>query len=170
MDRASAAAGAATLDLSDDFFALRLRRRHLRQLMPESIKPSALLTSNNRVMNAVVDAALRTEGEVAELTAMLAQWYADHAAIRRLWAIEGTTALEVLVALEPNFDANDMLPVWRANRRFWTRELCLLAGREVQLRLVVLDDFGEFYVNPDAVTIAELSWRVSWYRETLFST
>jgi hypothetical protein len=92
----------------------------------------------------------------------LKKWYANHDTVRRLWAIERSSALEILVALEPTSDGDDTLPIWLANRRNWSDDLRQLAQREVQLRLVVLDDLGEFSVSPDAVTIAELSWRASW--------
>jgi hypothetical protein len=92
----------------------------------------------------------------------LKSWYANHDTVRRLWAIEGPAALEVLVALEPTSDGDDTLPVWLANRRNWASDLREIAQRDVQLRLVVLDDLGEFDVRPGAVTIAELGWRASW--------
>lgn len=114
-------------------------------------------------MNAIVDAASTTTPDVTAV-ATLTKWYADHPSIRRLWAIEGPTALEILIALEPAYDSDETLPIWLANRRVWAKDLQRLVAREVQLRLVVLDDIGEFDVNPDAVLIAELSWRVFWER------
>jgi hypothetical protein len=113
-------------------------------------------------MNAAADAVSNAERGVAEIAAALAKWYADHAPIRRLWALEGSSGLEVLVALEPTSDGDDTLPIWFSNRRHWTNDLRQLLQRDVQLRMVVLDDFGEFDVDPDAVMITQLSWRVSW--------
>jgi hypothetical protein len=106
-------------------------------------------------MNAVID-------DIAQIAASLAQWYADHSSIRRLWAIEHPAALKVLVALEPTFDGDDALPVWLANNRNWTNDLRLRLRREVQLQLVVPGAFGESHVDADAVTIAEAGWRDSW--------
>lgn len=133
-----------------------------------SVKQHAGATSNNRNMNAVIDAASTAEREVAEIAAALARWYAAHAPIRRLWAIEGPVALKVLVALEPTSDGDDTLPVWLASNRAWANDLRLLARREVQLQLVELGAFAESYVNPDAVTIAEVSWRDAWQPNDLF--
>lgn len=113
-------------------------------------------------MNAVAEADPTAEPEVAEIATALARWYADHAPIRRLWAIEDPLALKILLALEPTSDGDDTLPVWLANNRDWANDLRLRLQREVQLQLVVSSAFGEFYVNADAVTIAEVSWRDSW--------
>jgi hypothetical protein len=113
-------------------------------------------------MNTAVNTVTSDENVVTEIGPSLARWYAAHASIRRLWAIEGPVALEILVALEPTSDGNESLPIWLANRRRWATDLQLLIRREIQLRLVVPDDRGEFYVNPDAVTVAELSWRECW--------
>ena len=113
-------------------------------------------------MNAVAEAVSTAEPEVAEIATALARWYADHSPIRRLWAVEDSVALKVLVALEPTSDGDDTLPVWLANNGGWANDLRLRLQREVQLQLVVSGASGESYVNPDAVTIAEVSWRDSW--------
>lgn len=113
-------------------------------------------------MNAIVGTASTAKRDVTEIVAALAKWYAEHSPIRRLWAIEDPVALKVLVALEPTFDGDDTLPVWLANNRAWANDLRLLVQREVQLRLVIPGAFGKPYVNPDTVTIAEVSWRDSW--------
>jgi hypothetical protein len=96
------------------------------------------------------------------MRAALARWYADHAAIRRLWAIDDPLALIVFVALEPTSDGDDTLPLWFAHQSNWRRDLQLLTRRQVQLKLIVPGAFAEPCVSPDAVTVAELSWRDSW--------
>jgi hypothetical protein len=111
-------------------------------------------------MNAVADATVQRE--VSKLAAALARWYADHASIRHLWAMESSVGIEILLVLEPTSDGDETLPIWLANRGDWATDLRLLTQREVQLRLAVLDDFGDSYVNHDAITIAQFSWRVSW--------
>ncbi len=116
-------------------------------------------TANNHPMNNATSTATESEPDVATA---LAKWYGARASIRQLWAIDRSAALEVLVALEPTPDGGDTLPIWFANKRYWTCELQELARRDVQLKLVVLDDFGEFYTDPDANVIAEMKWRVSW--------
>jgi hypothetical protein len=113
-------------------------------------------------MNAVAEAVSLAEPKVAGIAAALARWYADHASIRRAWAIEDVLALKILVTLEPTFDGDDTLPVWLANNRDWANDLRLRMQREVQLQLVVSDGFGESSVNAHAVAIAEVSWRDSW--------
>jgi hypothetical protein len=118
--------------------------------------------SNNRTMNAVIDIAPTAEGEVAGIADALAKWYAACPSVRRLWAIDDPIALNVFLALEPTSDGDDAFPVWLANSRVWANDLELLAGRRVQLRLLVSSSLEESYLNPDAVTIAEVSWRETW--------
>jgi hypothetical protein len=113
-------------------------------------------------MNAVAEAVSAAKPEVAQIATALARWYADHSPIRRLWAVEDSVALKVLVALEPTSDGDDTLPVWLANNRDWANDLRLRLQREVQLQLIVSSAFGDSYVNAHAVTIAEVSWRDSW--------
>jgi hypothetical protein len=125
------------------------------QLARGSVKKCAAATRSIRTMNAVVAAG-------SEIAAALTRWYADHASIRRLWAIDAAPALTILVALEPTSDGDDTLPVWLANYRSWASDLRLLVQRDVQLQLVVPGTFGEALVDPDAVTIAEVSWRDAW--------
>jgi hypothetical protein len=93
------------------------------------------------------------------MNAALERWYADHASIRRLWAIEDPLALVVFVALEPTSDGDDTFPVWFAHQSHWRDDLEQLTRREVQLKLIVSGAFGEPDVNPGAVTIG---WRDSW--------
>jgi hypothetical protein len=112
-------------------------------------------------MKAVAATAETAQREIEEIASAIAHWYADQCSIRRLWAIEDPTALKILVALEPTADGGDTLPIWLANKRTWADDLRILAGREVQLELLVSDTLVEPYVNDDAI-IAELSWRDSW--------
>jgi hypothetical protein len=97
-----------------------------------------------------------------ELPAMLARWYAAHASIRRLWAIEDQDALMVFVTLEPTSDGADAFPVWLANSHDWADDLKARTHREVELKLIASDMFEEFRINPRSDMIAELSWRDSW--------
>lgn len=92
----------------------------------------------------------------------LARWYAAHASIRRLWAVEAPDALIVFVSLEPTSDGNDPLPLWLAKSQDWANDLTARASREVQLKLIASGVFEESDVDPDASLVAELSWRDSW--------
>jgi hypothetical protein len=132
------------------------------QLTRRSVKQPTIASSNNGAMNAVSDGALAAEPAVTEIAAALTRWYADHSAIRRVWAIEDSVALKVLIALEPTSDGDDVLPVWLANSGLWRSDLRLRLQREVQLQLVLSASFDESDVNPDAAPIAEVSWRDSW--------
>jgi hypothetical protein len=96
------------------------------------------------------------------VTTALARWYADNSSIRRLWAIDDSPALVVLVALEPSSDGDDALPVWLANQDEWTRDLSEVTEREVQLKLLASGTLTASDIDADAETIAELSWRDSW--------
>lgn len=130
------------------------------QLLRGSVKQHALVAANNRAMNAVVAEAHTASGQAADTAAALTKWYADHSAIRRLWAIEDHVELKVVVTLEPTADGDDALPVWLANNRHWQGDLRLCLRREV--RLLFAGTFGESYVDLDAVTIAQIGWRDSW--------
>jgi hypothetical protein len=92
------------------------------------------------------------------IPAALERWYADHSAIRRLWAIEDSSALLVYVVLEPSSDGDDSLPVWLANQQGWTDDLRQVTNREVQLQLIASGGPDEPYEE----TIAELRWRDLW--------
>lgn len=109
-------------------------------------------------MNNIAAAAETASGIAASLNS----WYTDHAQVRGLWATAGSNVLDIRVALEPTSDGDDTLPIWLANRGHWASELQQLTCCEIQLRLVVLDELGEFDVDPDTATIAELKWRASW--------
>src|SRR5687768_14188669 len=96
------------------------------------------------------------------VTTALARWYADHASIRRLWAVEGSSELVVFVALEPSSDGDDSLPVWLANQHGWAQGLRQVTNREVALELIVSGELGQPDIAADAAIVAELSWRDSW--------
>jgi hypothetical protein len=113
-------------------------------------------------MNLAINRFPTDEQEVADVTTALAQWYAAHASIRRLWAIEDPAALIVLVSLEPTSDGDDPLPVWLAKNRDWTSDLRRVTQREVQLKLIVAGGFDEPHLIADAALIAEVNWRESW--------
>ena len=110
----------------------------------------------------LVNRSSPAEQEVTQIQAALAKWYAAHASIRRLWAIEDPVALNVFVTLEPTSDGDDALPVWLARKHDWTQDLKSLANREVQLSLIVSGVLEEPDVDTGAAMIAELSWRDSW--------
>lgn len=98
----------------------------------------------------------------SDVTTALARWYADHASIRRLWAVEDSTALVVFVALEPSSDGDDSLPIWLANQHGWAQDLRRVTQRDVHLQLIVSGVLDEPDIDADTVMIAELSWRDSW--------
>jgi hypothetical protein len=97
-------------------------------------------------------------GDRSDVTSALASWYASHASIRRLWAIEDSLALVVYVALEPSSDGDDALPVWLANQHGWTNDLKLATRRDVQLQLMASGTLEA----PGGTAIAQLGWRDSW--------
>lgn len=92
------------------------------------------------------------------IPAALERWYADHSSIRRLWAVEDSSALLVYITLEPSSDGDDALPVWLANQHDWANDLKHVTHRDVQLKLIASGTLDETY----EATIAELSWRDFW--------
>ena len=113
------------------------------------------------IMNLSPNRFLANEREFTEIPATLSRWYAAHASIRRLWALEDRDELIVFVTLEPSLDGDDTLPLWLTNSREWANDLRTRTNRNVQLKLVVSGAFVKSYVNAGAAMIAERSWRDS---------
>ena len=90
---------------------------------------------------------------------VLARWYAAHPAVRRLWAIEESQGMRIIVMLEPTHDGDDILPAWLANGREWTHELRLRIDGPLQLEVVHEPFLPDFAAGVDGVLVAELSWR-----------
>lgn len=80
-----------------------------------------------------VPAAANTTAE----SLALSFWYDSHPAIRRLWGIRVAQGLRVIVTIDPTVDDDDVLPVWLANTKAWSRELHLRTGHLVQLELIM---------------------------------
>jgi len=92
---------------------------------------------------------------------VLAKWYAAHSAFRRLWAIQESQRMRVIVMLEPTHDGDDIHPAWVANGHGWVRELELRMDRPVQLEVVDEPFAAEFAAGIDGVLVADLFWRDS---------
>jgi hypothetical protein len=93
------------------------------------------------------------------LDAVLAEWYAAHSAVRRLWAIKESQQMRVVIRLEPTNDGDDIYPAWLAKGHEWARELQLLMAAPVQLEVVDEPLLAEFAAGIDGVLVAELFWR-----------
>jgi hypothetical protein len=106
-----------------------------------------------------LDVPLKSVQEVNGAGAVLAAWYASHPVVRRLWAIDGSEALRVVLTLEPTVDGDDTQPTWLANSWSWARELRVQFPRDVHLELIA--DPSNFDPSPDGKTalITEIYWR-----------
>ncbi|MDY6944989.1 MAG: hypothetical protein SXG53_04655 [Pseudomonadota bacterium] len=100
--------------------------------------------------------------EAADISTVLARWYAAHSSVRNLWAIDDPDALSVFVRLEPTSDGDETLPVWLAMNDDWTADLKACTRRNVQLQLIVTDALPESCVETGSAMVAELSWRDPW--------
>ncbi len=89
----------------------------------------------------------------------LADWYDAHPDVRRLWAIRGALALNVVITLEPTVDDSDTSPPWLACGRRWTSELQSLTNSTVSLELLEEPLASEFDIEFEGEIIAALSWR-----------
>lgn len=49
---------------------------------------------------------------VSELTAALGKWHDAHPAVHRMWALEHSGAIHVVITLEPTPDGDDAMPAW----------------------------------------------------------
>jgi len=110
-------------------------------------------------MKLSLDAAVISPIHVTAEGEALADWYDAHPAVRRLWAVRGALALNVIVTLEPTVDNDDTWPAWFACSRGWAHEIQLLTGRTVSLELLEEPSVDEFDVEFDGEIVAALSWR-----------
>lgn len=134
-----------------------------RRIVLESHQSTHALTRHHRpIMNAAIDRAPSSEQELAQLSLTLAKWYAARSSIRRLWAIDESATLLVLVSLEPTSDGDDPLPVWFAHEREWATDLRARLNRDVRLQLLASGASAPSHVSGAAAIIAELSWRDPW--------
>lgn len=90
---------------------------------------------------------------------MLAQWYAAHPAVRRLWAIQESQGIRVIVMLEPTHDGDDVYPAWLAKGQEWAHELRLRMDGTVQLEVIDEPFLADLAAGIDGVLVAELFWR-----------
>jgi hypothetical protein len=90
---------------------------------------------------------------------VLAKWYAARPAVRRLWAINESRRIRVIVTLEPTQDGDDIYPAWLANGHEWAHELQTRLGEPVQLEVVDEALPGAFAAGVGGVLVAELFWR-----------
>jgi len=67
-------------------------------------------------MKLSLDPSFNAERSGTPASIALTDWYASRSAVRRLWAIEDSQIIRVIVTLEPTHDGNDTHPVWIANR------------------------------------------------------
>lgn len=90
---------------------------------------------------------------------VLGRWYARHSTIRFLQAVRQPNGIQVTVALEPSFDADDIYPVWISNGLAWAEELQHELGETVMLG--VLDEHRAVPEAPGGadIVVAELFWR-----------
>jgi len=98
--------------------------------------------------------------QVSAAAAVLVKWYAAHSIVRRLWAIEGSGAIRVVVALEPTPDGDDTQPAWLANSWTWAQELRHRLQRHVHLELIN-EPSARVAASCDSASalITEISWR-----------
>ena len=92
---------------------------------------------------------------------VLSKWYAAHPALRRLWAIQESQRLRVIVTLEPTHDGDDIYPAWLANGHAWAHDLQTRMDGPVELEVIDTALLAEFVAGVDGVLVAELFWRDS---------
>lgn len=71
------------------------------------------------------------ESALANIPQILARWYATNPSVRRLWAIQDTESITVVLSLEPTSDGDDTLPIWFARNVEWRNQLSALSGHDV---------------------------------------
>jgi hypothetical protein len=120
----------------------------------------------NRILDGVsINAHSRTETALNSLTshdtmlAALSHWYRAHSIVRRVWVIEESDALRVVVNLEPTLDGDDPQPLWLANTAAWSEELQSRMRRAVRLELLGTLAPPEPMSDRSDSIVAEISWR-----------
>jgi hypothetical protein len=88
-----------------------------------------------------------------------AHWYASYSTVRRLWAIEGSGGIRVIVALEPTHDGDDTSPVWFANCHAWAIELQAHLRRPVLWEQIDEASVEDIENDDGGVIVADLCWR-----------
>ena len=92
---------------------------------------------------------------------VLAEWYAAHSAVRRLWAIKESQRIRVIVTLEPTHDGDDIYAAWVAKGREWAHALQSRMDGPVQLEVMDEPFLLELVAGVDGLLVAELFWRDS---------
>lgn len=95
---------------------------------------------------------------------VLADWYARHPVVLRLWAIRPYSvghAMRVILMLEPSIDGNEISPAWMAKGAAWARDLQHRLDGAVQLERLDGPLTEEFEIEGEGVLHASLCWRDS---------
>jgi hypothetical protein len=126
-------------------------------------RPDAVLSvvAEMRVtMNTGADTLLDRGQAIAAPAAVLRQWYASHSIVRRLWAIDASDAIRIVMTLEPTLDGDDTQPAWLANSWTWAQELRFRLQRHVHLELINEPSARvEASCDSTSALITEISWR-----------
>jgi hypothetical protein len=99
-----------------------------------------------------------TASPVNPVAMVLTDWYALHSTIRRLWAVETSSSIKVLLTLEPTLDGSDTSPAWFANAERWANELRERLDRPIALQLIEAFSLDEIEIRGESC-IADLCWR-----------
>lgn len=113
----------------------------------------------NAAMDFTLDASLENVQAINAAAAVLAEWYASHSVVRRLWAIEMVEAIRVVVMLEPTVDGDDTQPTWLAHSRSWVQELRSRMHRMVHLEMINEPLQIESSFDRSSALVTEVSWR-----------
>jgi hypothetical protein len=92
----------------------------------------------------------------------LDQWYADHPAVRRLWAIApepSDPGLRIVVMLDPSPDGDETAPAWFAHGHRWSADLQRRLRTDVDLECIDGPVPDEFEIDGKGVVVASLCWR-----------
>jgi len=99
------------------------------------------------------------DAPISATAAVLAEWYASHSVVRRLWAIEAVDAIRIVVMLEPTVDGDDTQPAWLAHNWTWAHDLQLRTHRTVRLEMINDASHIDSLFDTDSALITEMSWR-----------
>jgi hypothetical protein len=102
---------------------------------------------------------LRTIMRLTNPAKVLAEWYATHPSVRRLWAIDEARRMRIIVTLEPTLDNDDLYPAWLANGREWASDLQSRLNVAVHMEVAYEPAFTRLGLGHEGFLVAELHWR-----------
>lgn len=103
--------------------------------------------------------ALRCTAPTTPEARALAAWYSSRSQVRRLWAIDESDSILIVMKIEPTLDGYDALPTWLAKGTQWMEELATVLQRPVHVEMLGAPSQADALAAMNERLLAEFSWR-----------